>query len=192
MLTESGIPADPARIRLRTPPVIVPPHLRDATVIHPGAASEARRWPLERWVQVARAARQIGPVVVTGSRTERARTSALVHAAGIASAYDVAGRTDLLELAALVAHAGRVVCSDTGMAHLATAFGIPSVVLFGPTSPDDWGPRPNDGRHIVLWHGLRGDPHANTIDAGLLRIASDDVIAALHSLPGVSAIQPSA
>jgi ADP-heptose:LPS heptosyltransferase len=115
-----------------------------------------------------------------------------VHAAGIASAYDVAGRTDLLELAALVAHAGRVVCSDTGMAHLATAFGIPSVVLFGPTTPDDWGPRPNDGRHIVLWHGLRGDPHANTIDAGLLRIASDDVIAALHSLPGVSAIQPSA
>ena len=47
-------------------------------------------------------------------------------------------RFDLLELTAVVAAAARVVCGDTGVAHLATALGTPSVVLFGPTSPARW------------------------------------------------------
>ena len=48
--------------------------------------------------------------------------------------------TGLGALAALVAGARRVLCADTGVAHLATALGTPSVVLFGPTSPARWGP----------------------------------------------------
>ena len=67
------------------------------------------------------------------------------------------------------------------MAHLATAYGIPSVVLFGPTPPSEWGPPPDRPRHRVLWSGTRGDPHAAAPDAGLLAITVQDV---LDALPG--------
>jgi ADP-heptose:LPS heptosyltransferase len=93
-----------------------------------------------------------------------------------------AGRTTLRELAALVAAAGRVVCGDTGVAHLATAFRRPSVVLFGPIAPSSWGP-PRRPYHRVLWNGTTGDPHADHIDAGLLAIPVARVIAALDGLP---------
>nr|WP_249355415.1 glycosyltransferase family 9 protein [Nocardia farcinica] len=55
-----------------------------------------------------------------------------------------------------------MVCSDTGVGHLATAFGTPSVVLFGPNPPAWWGPPPQRRRHVALWgrahrlrHGVR-------------------------------------
>ena len=93
-----------------------------------------------------------------------------------------AGRTTLSQLAQLVARAAVVVCGDTGMAHLASAFCTPSVVLFGPVSPAAWGP-PADGPHLVLWHGDgTGDPHADAPDPALLRITPDEVIAAVSRL----------
>jgi len=55
----------------------------------------------------------------------------------------LAGRTTLPQLAALVAEASLVVCGGTGIAHLATAVGTPSVVLFGPVPPEHWGPPPS-------------------------------------------------
>jgi ADP-heptose:LPS heptosyltransferase len=94
----------------------------------------------------------------------------------------LAGRTDLRGLAETVAGAGRVVCGDTGVAHLATAFGTPSVVLFGPTPPSEWGPPPDRAQHRALWAGRRGDPHARTPDPGLLEIGVADVLAALSRL----------
>jgi len=149
-----------------------------ATVVHPGAASAARRWPAERWAAVARAERVAGRrVVVTGSDAERALAEGVARAAGLAPGDVLAGRTDLLELAAVVAGAGRVLCGDTGVAHLATAFGVPSVLLFGPTPPSEWGPPPERGQHVVLHRGDRGDPHADAPDPALLAITVADVLA---------------
>lgn len=177
LLTESGIAADPADLRIGPPPVAPPEHARGATLIHPGAASEARRWPAERWAAVARAERAAGrPVVVTGSAGERALAAAVAEQAGLPPRAVLAGRTSLLELAAAVAAARRVACGDTGVAHLATALGTPSVVLFGPTPPAEWGPPEDDPRHAVLWAGRRGDPHADTPNLGLLEIGVDDVL----------------
>jgi ADP-heptose:LPS heptosyltransferase len=81
-----------------------------------------------------------------------------------------------------VAAARRVICGDTGLAHLASAYGIASVVLFGPTSPERWGPPPR-ARHRVVWAGSTGDPHAAEPDAGLLAITPAQVIAELGELP---------
>jgi ADP-heptose:LPS heptosyltransferase len=176
LLRESGIPADPARLDLPVPPW-EPPE-RGVTVIHPGAASPARRWPPERWAAVAAAERRAGrTVVVTGSAGERGLATAVARGAGLPARAVLAGRTDLRALAALVAHAGRVLCGDTGVAHLATAFGVPSVLLFGPTPPEEWGPPPDRARHVVLHRGGRGDPHAGAPDPGLLAISVDDVLA---------------
>jgi ADP-heptose:LPS heptosyltransferase len=182
LLTEHGLAADPTRLDLAPPPVTALPGARDATVIHPGAASVARRWPAARWVAVARAetaARR--RVLVTGGPGEIDLAHRVAREAGLAPSAVHAG-PDLLELAALVAAAGRVVVGDTGVAHLATALGTPSVVLFGPTPPARWGPPPERRQHRVLWAGRVGDPHGATPDPGLLAIRVDDVLAALDAL----------
>lgn len=176
LLAGSGIPADPARLDLPPPAGARP---GDATVIHPGAASPARRWPADRWAAVARAERAAGRrVVVTGSAAERPLAERVASGAGLDDADVLAGRTDLMQLAAVVASAGRVLCGDTGVGHLATAFGVPSVLLFGPTPPSEWGPPPGRDRHVVLYRGdMHGDPHGAEPDPGLLAIGVDDVLA---------------
>jgi ADP-heptose:LPS heptosyltransferase len=182
LLEHYGMHADPRELDLEVPPVLVPRRIRGATLIHPGAASEARRWPAERWIEVARAEQRLGrAVIVTGGPGEVALAHRVADAAGIPSTHVYAGRTSLRELAALVAAAGRVVCGDTGVAHLATAYRTPSVVLFGPIAPAAWGP-PQRPYHRVLWNGTTGDPHANRVDPGLLAIPPERVIAALDAL----------
>jgi ADP-heptose:LPS heptosyltransferase/uncharacterized protein YjbJ (UPF0337 family) len=188
LLEESGIPADPSRVDLPPPDEAsardgaparsVVAAARGATVIHPGAASAARRWPAERWAAVAAAEREAGRrVVVTGSGDERALAAAVARGGGLGPDAVLAGRTDLAGLAAVVAGAGRVLCGDTGVGHLATAFGVPSVLLFGPTPPAEWGPPPGRDRHVVLHRDGRGDPHGEAPDPGLLAIGVDEVLA---------------
>jgi ADP-heptose:LPS heptosyltransferase len=187
LLSESGIPADPGDRMLHAPAPAPPRGAHGATILHPGAASRARRWPAVRWVAVARAERRGGRrVLVTGSGDERRLALGVADAAGVPHADVLAGRTDLLELAALVAAAGRVVCGDTGVAHLASAFGTPSVLLFGPTPPAEWGP-PRDPRHRVLWAGRTGDPHGDRPDPGLLAITPARVVDELRRLDRVPA-----
>lgn len=188
LLEESGVPADPRRLGLDPPPVPPPPGAAGATVVHPGAGSPARRWPAARWAAVAAAEAAAGrTVVVTGGAHEVALAREVASGAGLPPTAVLAGRTDVLGLAAVVAGAGRVVCGDTGVGHLATAFGRPSVVLFGPVPPSEWGPPPAGGRHLALWAGTRGDPHGDAPHPGLLAVGLDDVLAALHRLPAPAA-----
>jgi ADP-heptose:LPS heptosyltransferase len=173
LLEESGIRADPSRLELPVPRARAVP---GATLIHPGAASPARRWPAERYAAVARAVLRKGHrVLVTGAPEEE---ELVERVARLAPGAEPALGTTLLELASFVASARRVVCGDTGVAHLAAAYGTPSVVLFGPTPPSLWGPPPN-GRHRVLWKGRVGDPHAAEPHDGLLEIEVEEVLAAL-------------
>jgi ADP-heptose:LPS heptosyltransferase len=181
LLRECGIEADPRDLRV-DPPGDVEPEER-LTVIHPGAASAARRWPAERWAGVAAAERSRGRrVVLTGSAAERRLCRSIAEGAGLRPAAVLAGATGVMQLAWIVASAGRVACADTGVAHLATALGRPSVVLFGPTPPALWGPPRDVPRHRVLWHGGRGDPHADEPDPGLLAITVDEVAEALSTI----------
>ena len=183
LLADHGIPADPTALDLELPDR--PPYDPEGpTLIHPGAASAARRWPAERWAQVARAERAWGrEVLVSGSAAEAPLAQAVADQAGLPPAANRAGAThDLLGLAALVASAGGVVCGDTGVAHLATALRIPSIVLFGPTDPARWGPPAERPWHAALWAGRIGDPHAAAADPGLLEITAAEVLRALSVL----------
>ncbi len=185
MLSESGIPADPSRLDIQAPPRPVATQVRGATVVHPGAASPARRWPPERWAAVARAEMACGrKVVITGNQGEAQLAGRVAAMAGLGPTAVLAGRTDLLGLAAVVAASDRVVSGDTGVAHLATALGTPSVVLFGPVSPAHWGPPRDRPWHRALWAGETGDPHGQQVDAGLLAVSVNDVLHALADLPG--------
>ena len=120
-------------------------------------------------------------VVVTGSAGERELAGRVARAAGLPPTAVLAGRTGLGELAALVAHARLVISGDTGIAHLATGYGTPSVVLFGPVPPRRWGPPPDRARHRPIWHGTRAE-RGDTLDPGvhpaLLRVGVDEVLAA--------------
>jgi ADP-heptose:LPS heptosyltransferase len=178
LLSESGIPADPAALDLRVPDAA----RHGATVLHPGAAAPARRWPAARWAAVARAERAAGRDVLVSAGPGEEQAARAVAAAAALPAAAVRAGGDLGTLARLVAGAGRVVCADTGVAHLATALRIPSVVLFGPTPPAEWGPPPERGEHRVLWAGRRGDPNSAAPDPGLLAIAPADVVAELATL----------
>jgi ADP-heptose:LPS heptosyltransferase len=104
-------------------------------VLVPGAAPSRpeKRWPVENFAEVARAmaARGIAPVIA-GSGADAPVTSALHEA--VPEAIDLAGRTDLFGLAALLGHAACVVGNDTGPMHLAALLGVPTVVLFGAAS----------------------------------------------------------
>jgi ADP-heptose:LPS heptosyltransferase len=181
MLAEHGIAADPDDLDLAPPPLAASP-AAGASVIHPGAASAARRWPTGRFAAVARALATEGhEVLVTGGRGEEALAARVAALAGLPGADRLAGRLDLAGLVALVAHARLLVCGDTGVAHLATALRTPSVVLFGPVPPDEWGPPPRPW-HRALWSGRRGDPHGGEVDPGLLALGTADVLAAVAAL----------
>jgi ADP-heptose:LPS heptosyltransferase len=179
VLTASGIPADPRALDLAAPPGS---DRHGATVLHPGAAAPARRWPVDRWGAVARAERAAGRDVVVSAGPGEERAARAVAAAGAIPPRAVRLGGDLADLARLIAGAGRVACADTGVAHLATALRVPSVVLFGPTPPAEWGPPPDRGRHRVLWAGRRGDPNGSVPDPGLLEIQPAAVTAQLAAL----------
>jgi radical SAM protein with 4Fe4S-binding SPASM domain len=182
LLAESGVAADPARLDLLPTTLAMRPEAVGATLLHPGAAHAARRWPIERWAAVARAEARAGRrVLVTAGADEADLAHALARAAGLDPGALWIGRP-LLELAALVAHAGRVVVGDTGVAHLATALRIPSVVLFGPVPPALWGPPADRPWHRALWAGRSGNPHGSEPDPGLLAITVDQVLSALGDL----------
>jgi ADP-heptose:LPS heptosyltransferase len=183
LLRESGVEADPARLEIRRPDMEPPDWAGGVTLLHPGAASRSRRWPPERWSALARAELAAGrQVLVTGSAAELPTARWIAAAAGVDPRRQLAGRTDLVRLAGLVAGAGAVVCGDTGVAHLATALAVPSVLLFGPTSPRHWGPPGDRPLHRVLWRGRSGDPHGAEVDPGLLEIDVDSVLSELDSV----------
>jgi ADP-heptose:LPS heptosyltransferase len=183
LLVETGMDADPDRLSLPVPQTRAAEDLAGATVVHPGASAPARRWPWRRWAAVARDERRQGRrVVLTGSGDERGRCLRIARAAGVPAGDVLAGRTSLRELAAAVGAAGLLVSADTGVAHLATAFGTPSVVLFGPIPPYEWGPPPSRPQHRALWSGLRGDPNGDVPHAGLLDLMPARVVREMELL----------
>jgi ADP-heptose:LPS heptosyltransferase len=119
-------------------------------------------------------------VVVTGGPGEAWLARAVAEEAGVPALLE----PSLLELVSLIGRARLVICGDTGVAHLASNYRTPSVLLFGPVSPAAWGP-PAGGPHQVLWHGDgAGDPHGRQVDPALLAITVEEVLDAAARLAG--------
>ncbi|TQM57900.1 glycosyltransferase family 9 protein [Humibacillus xanthopallidus] len=185
LVSSAGWAVDPRDLRLDSPRATNP--APGAVVVHPGAAAPSRRWPVGRFARVANWLQDRDHrVVVTGSPDEVELADQVAAQAGLPSRAVLAGRTDLAALSALVAGARLVVSGDTGVAHLAYAHGTPSVVVFGPTSPDEWGP-PASGPHTVVWKGKSrqaagggGDPHGTDLDSALAATGVSEVISAIR------------
>jgi ADP-heptose:LPS heptosyltransferase len=142
---------------------------RPYAVVHPGARLLDRRWSPAGFAAVADALADGGlRVVLTGSEPER-RLVGEVAASTRAPAVDLAARTSLGTLAALLEGAELLVCNDTGVSHLAAALGVRSVVVFSVSDPDRWAP---------LDRGLHRPVPAAAGPAGIVRAAEEALRAA--------------
>jgi ADP-heptose:LPS heptosyltransferase len=117
--------------------------------VHPGASIAGRRWPADRFAAVADALARRGlEIVLTGTAAE-AEVTHTVASLMRRPALDLAGRTSLGALAALLAGAAIAVTNDTGTSHLAAALETPSVVVFTGSDPLRWAPLDRE-RHRAL------------------------------------------
>ncbi len=109
-------------------------------VIDPNAAWPTKRWPPERYGEVAAHLRRVHdrPCVVTWGPGDETRAAAVAAASGGAAA--LAPPTDLVELATLLRGGALLVAGDTGPLHLAAALGTPVVGIYGPSDPARNGP----------------------------------------------------
>lgn len=108
------------------------------TVVHPGASVPARQMTPERSARLVAALTGAGHrIVVTGAPGDAVLTRQVAGEHGL----DLGGRTDLPQLASVLAGARAVVAPNTGPAHLAAAVGTPVVSLFAPVVPAErWAP----------------------------------------------------
>ncbi|HEX2285296.1 MAG TPA: glycosyltransferase family 9 protein [Mycobacterium sp.] len=180
LLEWAGIACDPTDLAIPRP--LGYPDRSSVVVIHPGAAYPARRWPADRFAAVAAALHRAGhDVVITGDHNEIDLARSVADQAGLPESCVLAGTLGLLELVALISDCRLLICGDTGVGHIATATGTPSVLLFGPTPPNRWGPR-GPGPHIAVWAGDKGDPHGDRPHRGLLLITVSRVLEASQGL----------
>jgi ADP-heptose:LPS heptosyltransferase len=119
-------------------------------VIHPGAGSPVKTWPVRFWRAV------IGSldghrIVVTGSQAEALDCAAI--AAGFASTVSIAGQTSLETLLGLLHGSSLAVGTDNGPLHLAAAAGTPTIRLFGPSDPRRYGPPAGSSIHKIIEAG---------------------------------------
>ncbi len=143
--------------------------------LHAGAKDAARRWPPERFAALADALIERYGVVValTGAAQERHLTAA-VRRAMRHPALDLAGETDLGTFAAAIARLDLLVTNDTGASHIAAAIGTPSVVLFGPSRPEQWAPLDRARHRVVDALALAG--HGVDRATALGRLAVEPVL----------------
>lgn len=126
---------------------------RPFAIVHAGGSRSDRRWPAERFAEVADALADDGvEILLTGTTGEKEVTAA-VQATMQRPASDLAGRTSLGTLAALIDRARIVLTNDTGVSHLAAAIGADSVTIFTASDRERWAPR-GAGRHLAVGAGV--------------------------------------
>ena len=153
--------------------------------LHAGAQLPSRRWWPERFAEVAaRLADRGHKVVLTGTAVERDLAETLAARAPCGT-INLAGRTTLWTLGALLRRARVLVCNDTGVSHVAAALGTRSVVISLGADVSRWSPR-DRRRHRVLWAPVACRPCSHRVcptgHECAAAIAADDVAATAFAL----------
>src|SRR5271168_1916182 len=156
-------------------------------ILNPGAGWGAKRWPAERYGEVARELVSLGlRTILNYGPGEQELAQAAQSASDGASELM---NCTITELIALTRRARLFIGGDTGPLHLAAALGIPIVAIFGPTDPARNGPYAT--RSIVLRNPSSATTHARRSqpDQGLMEISVDAVFAAARQLLGTHELQ---
>ena len=112
-------------------------NVSEYVAIVPSARWETKKWPPENFGLLI--SKLSIPCVITGTNSDRL-TVQRVLASSKGKGINLCGKTNLKELAALIAGAKAVVSNDSGPMHIGVALGIPVISLFGPTDPIKTGP----------------------------------------------------
>jgi heptosyltransferase-1 len=149
-------------------------------MITPGAGWGAKRWPSDRYGEVARRLGQWGlQTIVNAGPGEEHLAQQVVEASGGAAQSLTCSVGQLISLAR---KARLFVGGDTGPLHLAAALGVNVVAIYGPTDPARNGPY--GSRAIVLRDPESKTSHARHADpeVGLLKISAEDACDATKSM----------
>ncbi len=125
---------------------------RSFILIHPGASTNYKRWDTAKFVQTAKETARIHhlDIICIGASSDTLITTAIVN--GVrdngSSAWSYAGALNLPDIVYLMKRARLFIGTDSGMSHLATATGLPTVILFGPTNHSKWSMR--NAHHAVI------------------------------------------
>jgi len=167
------------------------PSERMMLVIAPTANWRGKEWPAERFADlVSRLTRPSGAmpgaaVVVLGADAERERAARVIAGLG-SGVVDLVGRTDPPTAAAVMERAALFVGNDSGLMHIASAVGAPTIGLFGPGYPEVYGPWGPNARHVVSRAdrdelARRGRSHPGSLDL-MDGVSVDDVERAADDL----------
>ena len=118
--------------------------------LHTGSRSPSRRWPARYFAQVADyfANRYNAQIILTGSQDD---SSTVQEVAGgmKAQPLNLAGKTSMGGLAALISKLDLFISNDTGPSHIANAVDTPSLTIFGPADPRRWAAL-DQARHPIV------------------------------------------
>ena len=139
-----------ARAKRRAEELLPQDDGRPVVAIHPGAKTgDAKQWPPDSWrslVELLQSERR-ARVVVVGDAGQRDRGNYILGSGR--EKDNLAGKTSIAELSAIVTRCHVLVSGDSGPLHLAAALNIPVVGLYGPTDPVLSGPFADHGRHLA-------------------------------------------
>ena len=126
--------------------------------IHAGARMPARRWPTSYFASLADELVHLwdAQVILTGSTDELSTVHSVEEQMTVQS-INLAGKTSLGGLAAIIDQLDLFISNDTGPAHIACALGVPSVIIFGPADYRRWAPL-NQSLHRVVRHPVACSP----------------------------------
>jgi ADP-heptose:LPS heptosyltransferase len=121
--------------------------------IHPGSGNPAKNWSPNHFAGIADwAAGRARVLLISGPAQDRVQE---VRGNLKKATPFIAENLSLLQLAAILRRCTAYLGNDSGITHLASSLGLPTVALFGPTDPEVWGPR---GASVRIMFGRRLDP----------------------------------
>lgn len=142
--------------------------LHSLVAIHPGSGGEHKVWPADRWAAVIRALREqagCNILLIGGEADDTARRALAPF--NLPAAWNL----PLPQLAAILERCGLFAGHDSGITHLAAAVGVPTLALFGPTSPNIWSPLGPRVR-VVTAAGTMNALSVETVHAALQEMLS--------------------
>lgn len=160
----------------------------DFVLVHPGSRGLYKCWPEHKMAQLIDLLQQEGmTVVLSGSpAVDEMAMLARIKARLGRSVIDLSGQLSLKELAALVARAAMLVGVDSLPVHLASAFQVPVVALFGPSLDLVWGPWQTPHRVVGATLACRPCGFAGCGESGqsdcMSALGVQEVFDAVHSL----------
>ncbi len=161
--------------------------------VNPGAAfGSAKRWPADRYADLIRSLGRQRPealILIFGSPGEAALGESIRRAAG-GNVLCMAGKTSLRQALCLIEQCDAFVTNDSGLMHIAAAFDVPQIAIFGPTKTVTTSPFSPKARIIrrpppcaPCMKAECPPPHRHECMTG---ISADEVLAALADLEGGS------